>query len=452
MATDKKQFLVLILLIVLSGLAYLYFGYALDRADFYELFGIYSLLFGFFIWMSFRYKKNIKWLVVSSILFRALLLFSIPKLSQDFYRFIWDGRLILEGINPYLLTPDTIISEGKIILQQSKELYDGMGHLSAGNHTNYPPLNQFCFVLAGLLGGKSILGSVVVMRLIIIAADLGTLFFGRKLLKALNLNANTIFLYLLNPFVILELTGNLHFEGVMLFFIAWSLYLLKKGDWKKAAVILGLSVSVKLIPMIFLPLMLQKLRFKSFGFYGLTGLTAAVTFIPFLSAEFVNNFLETTGLWFQKFEFNASLYYIAREIGFTYRGFNEIEIIGSYIPYVVLVVILVLSLLRNNRSTLALLSVMVLGLAIYFFLSTTVHPWYIATLLGLSVFTPYRFPLVWSFTIMLSYWAYSNTAYAENMLLIGIEYAVVMMALIWDITRINGRKLKPIDSTVTPEV
>ena len=438
MSAEKKHAILFILLLILSGLGYFYFGYRLDRADFFELFGLFALLFGIFIWMTYKFRDRQKWLFRASFLLRALFLFSIPNLSQDFYRFIWDGRLILEGINPYLFTPDAIISEGKILIQQSQELYEGMGTLSARNHTNYPPLNQLCFTLAGLLAGKSILGSVIVMRLIIIAADLGIFFFGKKLLNALNLNLNNLFFYLLNPFVIIELTGNLHFEGVMLFFIVWSLYLLHKGDWKRSAVMMGLSVSVKLIPLIFLPMMLQKLRFKSFGFYALTGTTAAISFIPFLSSEFIRNFMETIGLWFQKFEFNASFYYIAREIGYTYRGFNEIEIIGSYIPYIVIVGILVLALVRNNRSTTALISVMVLGLTLYFFLSTTVHPWYIATLLGLSVFTRYRFPLVWSFTIILSYWAYSNTGFEENFLLIGIEYGIVWIALLWDLMRLKA--------------
>jgi len=133
----------------------------------------------------------------------------------------------------------------------------GMGSLNGSHYTNYPPINQLCFVIAGLFASKSILGSAVVLRILIITADIGTLYFGKKLLERLNIPVHKIFWYILNPFIIIELTGNLHFEGVMIFFLIWSLYLLHKGKWQWAAVVFALSVSVKLIPLIFLPLLWQ---------------------------------------------------------------------------------------------------------------------------------------------------------------------------------------------------
>ncbi|MET2984092.1 mannosyltransferase [Aureibaculum conchae] len=454
------------LLVFFSTLGYIYFAYFLERVDTIALIATYIFLFVLFYKLIQLTKNNFKFLVVIAVLFRVIFLFSIPNLSQDFYRFIWDGRMLLEGYNPYLYTPQSFIDEGILPIAQARELFNGMGALSAGHFTNYPPINQLCFVIAGLFSGKSILGSAIVMRVIIIAADLGTLYFGKKLLEKLNLSVNNIFWYVLNPFIIIELTGNLHFEGVMIFFLIWSLYLLHSGKWKIAALVFALSISIKLIPLLFLPLFYQWFTSKRnndeilkqsrklseqhdetnkkwipyftgitklISFYTIIIIATIVLFMPFFSIEFVQNYTETVGLWFQNFEFNASIYYIAREIGYLFRGWNEIAIIGKIIPIVVILFVLMITFFRKNKNTVALVTAMLLVLSFYYFTATTVHPWYIATLVILSIFTRYKFPLVWSFVIIFSYLAYANKSNTENLWIIGLEYLVVYAVVIKEV-------------------
>lgn len=465
-----------ILLAFTCVLFYISFAYDLVRTDYVKLIMLYVGLFFLFYKLVQISKHNIKLLTWIAFGFRSVFILSIPNLSQDFYRFIWDGRMILEGFNPYLFTVESFISNGEFPIFQAQELYEGMGELSASHYTNYPPINQLYFMIAGLFAGKSILGSVIVIRLLIIAADFGTLYFGKKLLDHLNIPAHNIFWYILNPFIIIELTGNLHFEGVMIFFLVWSLYLLYSGKWKWAAVVLALSISVKLIPLLFLPLFFQwftstklsdqKKRnvianpdnyretqfvakneitkslaprndvlgmLKLLGFYAIVGLVTLLIFAPFYSTQFVTNYAETVGLWFQNFEFNASLYYIAREIGFLFRGYNEIAVIGKIIPIIVILFILIMTFYRRTKTTFKLITAMLFVLSFYFFTTTTVHPWYIATLLILSVFTNYKFPLVWSFVIILSYLAYANSNNTENLWIISLEYLVVYAVFVWEV-------------------
>ena len=426
-----------LLLALASLLLYTSFAYDLIRTDYIKLVTLYVALFFLFYKLVQLLKTNIKLLTYLAFGFRAIFILAIPNLSQDFYRFIWDGRMILEGFNPYLFTVESFIGKDVFPVVQAQELYNGMGNLNASHFTNYPPINQLCFVIAGLFSGKSILGSVIVMRLLIIAADFGTLFYGTKLLEKLKLPAHNIFWYILNPFIIIELTGNLHFEGVMIFFLIWSLYLLHIGKWKFAAIVLALSVSVKLIPLIFLPLIFQKLGLKkSIVFYIIIGITTLLLFLPFYSSEFINNYTETVALWFSNFEFNASIYYIAREIGYTFRGYTEIAIIGTVTPVLVILFVLVITFFRKNKTTIQLITAMLLALSFYYFTATTVHPWYVATLLMLSVFTKYKFPLVWSFVIILSYLAYLNLDTAdksENLWIIALEYLVVYSVFFYEV-------------------
>ncbi len=426
-----------IVLALTSVLFYFAFAYDLVRTDYIKLISLYSALFFLFYKLIQLNKNNFKFLAYIAFIFRAIFIFAIPNLSQDFYRFIWDGRMILEGFNPYLFTPESFLIQSEVPVVEAEALYAGMGSLNGSHFTNYPPLNQLCFVIAGVFAGKSILGSAIALRLIIITADFGTLYFGKKLLEKLKIPAYNIFWYILNPFILIELTGNLHFEGVMIFFLIWSLYLLHINKWKQAAIVLACSVSIKLIPLIFLPLLFQKLNWKkSILFYGIVGLTTALLFFPFYTPEFVNNYAQTVALWFQNFEFNASIYYLVREASYWFRGYNEIAIIGKIIPAVVLLFVLFMALFKKNKTTPQLITNMLLVLSFYYFTTTTVHPWYIATLLILSIFTNYKYPLVWSFAIILSYLAYLQIDKAdksENLWIIAIEYIIVFSVFLYEI-------------------
>ena len=435
--TILKLYKTPLLLGLLSLLFYWSFAYDLARVDYVKLISLYTALFFLFYKLIQLYKHDLKTLTWLAFGFRAIFILAIPNLSQDFYRFIWDGRMIIEGFNPYLYTPDSFIANNEFPVSQAQELFNGMGHLSAGHFTNYPPLNQLCFFIASLFAKTSILGSAMVLRLIIISADFGTLYFGKKLLEKLKIPTYNIFWYILNPFIIIELTGNLHFEGVMIFFLVWSLYLLHSNKWKLAAIVFACSISIKLIPLLFLPLLYQMLGWKkSIGFYAIVGTMTLLLFSPFYSSQFVTNYAETVALWFHNFEFNASLYYIAREVGYLFRGFNEIAIIGVCTAVMVFLFVIAMTFLRKNKSMIQLITALLFALSFYFFTATTVHPWYVATLLILSVFTKYKFPLVWSFVIIFSYLAYLKIGKAdktENLWIIGLEYLIVYSVLFYEL-------------------
>ena len=437
-----------ILLVFLCMLFYIVFAYDLDRSDFIKLITLFGALF-FISYKIIQINQDRFWLLAGiGIIFRLLFIAVLPNLSQDFYRFIWDGRLITQGISPYLFTPENYIEDTSnsfvTIVNQAQELYNGMGSLNRSHFSNYPAINQLCFAIASVFAGKSILGSVMVVRIILILADIGILCIGKKLLVKLHLNPNQIFWYFLNPFIVIELTGNLHFEGVMLFFLIASLYLLHQKKWFISAGLLGISVSVKLIPLLFLPLYyrwfstdLNKGFFKLAGFYFIVLGTVIFTFTPFLSAQFISNFSKTIFLWFQNFEFNASIYYIIRWMGFKIVGWNMIAIIGKILPLFVILFILLFTFLRKNKSTQQLITSMLFGVSIYFLFSTTIHPWYIATPLLLSVFTKYKFPIIWSLAVILSYNAFGVDGFSENLYLVALEYLTVIGFFIWELIKLR---------------
>lgn len=451
MENSRRSKLLTYLITLLCLLLYAGFAYELDRSEFPKLIGVVAILF----LLSWRLIKtpglNFWYLVGFGSVARLIFIVALPNLSQDFYRFLWDGRLLIQGINPYLVTPASYMASGDSIVPQAAILFEGMGGLNAGHFSNYPPLNQLFFGVAALFSGKDILGSVVVLRLLMIAADVGILFFGRKILAHLNLPVQNIFWYFLNPFIIIELTGNLHFEGVMLFFFLLGVYLLLKGKWMVAAFCVGASISVKLIPLIFLPIFLKyflsnqqhQLNFsKLIGFYGLVGLTVTISFLPFASQEFLSNFLATIALWFNDFEFNASVHYLIRWASFKWVGWNLIYITGKIMSMVVLLVVIGMALFRSNNNIKSMAVTMLFAISFYLLLSTTVHPWYVATPLLLCLFTNYRFPILWSLLVMVSYSAYGKDGFDEKLWLIAIEYLLLFAFFIWEFRRFRSQDSK----------
>lgn len=423
-------------ILIISSILYFLLGYYSTRENFYMTGVFFAILFlGYFLLL----KKNIsseKYLLTTGIIFRLLFLFSIPALSPDFYRFIWDGQVLLHGYNPYLHTPQELIAQTGFQIPNAEVLFLKMGSLSAGNHTNYPPVCQGIFAGVAFIAGKSILGAVIAFRLIILFCDLGIYYLGKKILKHLNLPVKKIYLYFLNPLVIVELTGNLHFEGIMVFFLFAAFYLLLNKKIFTAAIFFAISIAVKLVPLMLAPLFLRWLGFKkAVSFYLGVGITMIVLFIPFFSIQFFQNYYHTISLWFVNFEFNASIYYLIREIGYYIKGYDIIHSVGKIMPIIIIGYILIFSYSKKNREVNILFENMLLILGIYFFLSTTIHPWYVVTLVALSIFTCYRFALIWSAMIILSYFAYSQNPFHETTLLLIIEYGVVFVFFFIEIFR-----------------
>lgn len=433
----KKHLLTLIFGFVSLSL-YRWF-FIIDRANFFELFGIYSLLFISFIGIYFNFKKNESdlgfWaLVVFGVFFRVVFIDLSPNLSQDFYRFIWDGRLLLNGINPYLSTPNEMIDVLRPSHPEFYELYTGMGALSQQHYSNYPPLNQLIFYLASLLGGGVLRYEIIALRGMLILADIATLLLSIAVLKHLKLPKIHSLLYFLNPFIVIELSGNLHFEGLMACFIVGFLLLFLNHKTKAAALSLSAGILTKLLPLFLLPFLFRKLRWNVFiGFSLLVGLICGLGFGFFYNPELAANYGRSIGLWFNNFEFNASIYYIFRAIGYWVTGYNTISVTGKLSAGIGLIILIHLAFRKENKVDQHWVILMLLGLSIYFIFSTTVHPWYLTSLLILSVFTPLRYILVWSYLIFLSYFTYTQPDFKESMILVALQYIIVFLVAVYEL-------------------
>jgi alpha-1,6-mannosyltransferase len=374
---------------------------------------------------------------------------ALPNLSDDFYRFIWDGRLLAAGYHPFAELPRYYIGHHANIPGIDQVIFNQLN--SPDYFTVYPPVNQFVFWLSAKISPHSVLGSVVVIRALIILAEVTSLWLMRKILNHFNLGVKNILVYALNPLVIVELTGNLHFEAFLILFLLLSFWFLIRGKTWVSALQFGLAICSKLIPVILFPLLIARLGArKSIQFYLLAVAFSIILFLPLLNSEIVSGLRESLGYYFKRFEFNASIYYLVRAWGFENYGYNIIQTVGWKLALWCTMVILVCGFLEGSFKTplngkepmgsegrLAvdkeLMSSVVFVLAIYFAFATVVHPWYVTTLVAFSVFGKFRFAIVWSGLIILTYAGYTKDSFAENLWLTTFEYVLVIGYLAYDL-------------------
>ena len=434
------------LLFIFSALLYFFIEYEIIRYETSKLLIAFAVLFLLYGWIIKSLKdEDVKFWVIASIAFRLILLFALPNLSDDFYRFIWDGHLMAGDYHPFAELPRYYIDHQLNISGIDQTLFSKLN--SPDYFTVYPPVSQFVFLLSVKLAPHSLLGSVLVMRSLIIVAEIGSLFLIQKILLRYKLPFKNVLLYALNPLVIIELTGNLHIEAFLIFFLVISFWFLTKENMIASSVTFALAICTKLLPLIFMPLLLTRLGWKrAVQYYVITGLCCVLLFVPMLSMEIISGFRESIGYYFQKFEFNASIYYLVREWGYWTYGYNIIQTAGWKLGLVSTLVILSYAIWyyrENSRvefqihrvNNISLFTAFLFVLSIYFGFSTIVHPWYITTLVAFSVFSNYRFGLVWSALVVLTYSGYSSTGFQENLWLTASEYFLVIGFLAYELTR-----------------
>ncbi|QNH60658.1 glycosyltransferase 87 family protein [Hymenobacter sediminicola] len=432
-----------LLALLLSGAAYVGLAYATPRAEFGQLVGLFGVAFGLY-WFLLKTKLPLRTGLLAALLLRLLWLPALPAFSDDYHRFHLDGLLVASGVNPFQHRPDELVAVAEVspgttaaiwqlapYSQQLETLYPKLN--SPHYYSVYPPVCQVVFGLASWLFPASERGAVLLMRLVLLLAEAATAGLLLALLRRFGLPLERALWYLLNPLVIVELTGNLHFEAMVVGFLLLALWLLVRQQWRWAAGALGLAIGTKLLPLLVLPLLARRLGWRRFlAFSVLTGLTVVLLFLPFVSTELVRNIGRSLDLYFRSFEFNASLYYIARAVGYWLTGYNQIARIGPALALAIVILIGGLTLREKHPVWASLPRALLLLLTGYYLLATVVHPWYLTPLVALSMFTSYRYMLVWSGLVVLSYAAYQSTAYTENPRLLMLEYIGLLAAFLWD--------------------
>ena len=191
----------------------------------------------------------------------ALRLLALPlEPGDDFWRYQWEGKIQQAGFNPYVNAPDDPALEP---LRDDYPAWHKINHRHF--RTIYPPGAELVFLALSRISDSALL-----YKLLFAAADLATAGILLLLIPRETRYANAVW-YAWNPLVVYCFAGGAHFDSVMVLPMVAGVLLLVRHEqatnsrerWQlatAAAVLFGIAISIKLIPVLLLPLAVFALR------------------------------------------------------------------------------------------------------------------------------------------------------------------------------------------------
>ena len=373
--------------------------------------------------------KRFAFLVLGGALLLRLAVLAAPvSLSDDAYRYVWDGALIVEGRDPYASRPDAIAAPAGL----GEDALERMN--SPRYYSVYPPLAQASFAIAVGIGRATQVDPTTVLRALFVLADLFTVALLLGLATRLGLSRGWPLLYAWHPLAYWEIAAGGHTEALMVPLLLLAIAAVLDDRPARAAVLLGLAASAKLTALLALPVLLVFAwrRHRSLR-RALTLLLAPLvllaTFAPFASATLVPHVAESLALYSETFSFNAPIYYGARFLlgyreGLTPPVDDLLMPILSALTLIAIAACAVAQDGRPRRLTLGL----VFAFTAHLLFSRVIHPWYVLPLLALSAIAERRAVALLALLVPLSYLRYEPLDH-EAPLVVAAIFAPFALAL-----------------------
>lgn len=348
-------------------------------------------------------------IITTGAIYRFLFLFRTPELSDDIYRYVFDGQMLLLGHNPYQAAPLNTIAT-----------HPGLADLAAlVNHgdlpTIYPPAAQCVFAVGALAGG------VIGMKLVLVALDLLLCMVMAQMLKRLDQPRSCLILYAWHPLPVLEIAGSGHIDGAGLFFLFTALFFLASNFSKEtkpwvnqhpvfewvAGFFLSAAVLTKWLPLIFLPGVLilagsRQLKRVGWGFF-ISTLVMTGLFWPG-----IQNGFHTLFLYAANWEFAAFAFRMLRHI--LDSGTSSRLILAAAFSMITGVIYFRCfragnkKLKQNSAHNALLVFQAFYALSMAFLLLTpTLHPWYALYLAAFLPFAAGPAGIILSWSVFLGY-------------------------------------------------
>lgn len=220
-------------------------------SDFFPAFFTAFTIYLSAVWLVLRVRAWPRWalplIIGFAFLFNLILLPATPNLSDDMYRYVWDGRVQAQGINPYRYASDA----PELDSLRDDAIWDKMNRKSA--HTIYPPAAQLTFATLWRIAPNSVLA----FKLAFVMASLFAGVLLIPVLRGFGQSPELILAFLWSPLLIIEVAHSAHADALYLPLLVGVFWLRlrqsERGSWKTEAgigVLLGLATLIKLYPAI----------------------------------------------------------------------------------------------------------------------------------------------------------------------------------------------------------
>ncbi len=377
-------------------------------------------------------------IVAVAVLLRLAMLPMLPSLSDDAYRYLWDGRLLLEGVNPYLHIP-----ADPSLARFHDELFRLQGYPTT--NTIYPPGAQIVFALSMALAepfGRGYMAGYLIYKLLLIGGELAAIWLLVRMLDRLGISRRMALLYAWHPLVVVELAGQGHTDAFWVLGLALGLYAYMAG-WSGGGVPgLALGTALRLHPLLVLPLWWRYLGARRWLPGLALSLPFLLLFIPLLLPDALGNYLAVLERFTNYYEFNGGFYYGVKWL------LDEIHLkpsntiaggIGAALQLLCVLLAWVLPVRDRSVRGLAWRALIVITAQIVF--GAKVHIWYFAAplfLLPLAGNDLLRRPWMWAaLAAPFTYLMYTLSPPAELMAVVALEWGgfLLLLAYGWIMAR-----------------
>lgn len=174
---------------------------------------------------------------------QAVLIFSRPTLTDDMYRYVWDGRVQAQGISPYRYPPSAV----ELVSFRDSEIYPSINRKPVV--TVYPPAAEAAFFLLW----KIVPDNVHWFQFAMASGGLiaGVLLMG--LLKELGYSPARALIFLWSPLLVFETAHAAHVDGLVLPFLVGAWWARVRGKDASTGFLLGIATAMKFYPALLLP-------------------------------------------------------------------------------------------------------------------------------------------------------------------------------------------------------